>query len=275
MIRGITSLEDRMALLDQVDLSLSLSKAAEARRVPAAQERLLGLRLVCGGQLAVGDGPSTLGPPVLIVFEGWDAAGKGGAISRLVAPLDPRHVRVVSYGAPTPDEKRHHFMQRFWGQLPGWGGWAVYDRSWYGRVLVERVEGFATPKQWNRAYSEIVDFETTLAAEGMEIIKFWLHISPAEQLRRFENRAGDPLRAWKLTEEDWRNRSRHDEYTIAVEEMLARTDHPGGRWHVVAADDKRYARVDVLETVARRVEAALLNRGISVPAQLMSDVENK
>jgi polyphosphate kinase 2 (PPK2 family) len=264
-----------VSLLDQVDLSLSLSKSAEARRVPAAQQRLLGLRLVCGGQLSAGEAASQLGPPVLIVFEGWDAAGKGGAISRLVAPLDPRHVRVVSYAAPTPNEKRHHFMQRFWGQLPGWGGWAVYDRSWYGRVLVERVEGYATTKQWKRAYSEIVDFETTLAAEGMEIIKFWLHISPAEQLRRFENRAADPLRAWKLTEEDWRNRSKHDDYTAAVEEMLTRTEHPGGRWHVVAGDDKRYARVDVLETVARRVEAALRGRGIPIPAGLAGDDQSE
>jgi polyphosphate kinase 2 (PPK2 family) len=260
-----------MSLLDQVDLSRSLSKAAEGRRLSAAQQRLLGLRLICGGQLAAGGVASQLGPPVLIVFEGWDAAGKGGAISRLVAPLDPRHVRVVSYAAPTPDEKRHHFMQRFWEQLPGWGGWAVYDRSWYGRVLVERVEGYASTKQWKRAYSEIVDFENTLAAEGMEIIKFWLHISPAEQLRRFENRAGDPLRAWKLTEEDWRNRSKHDQYTEAVEEMLARTDHGDGRWHVVAGDDKRYARVDVLETVCRRVEDALRRRGIAVPALAAAD----
>ena len=259
-----------MSLLDQVDLSRSLSKAEEARRVPAAQQRLLALRLICGGQVAAGEGDTAppLGPPVLVVFEGWDAAGKGGAIRRLVAPLDPRHIRVVSYGAPTPDEKRHHFMQRFWGQLPGWGGWAIFDRSWYGRVLVERVEGFATPKQWKRAFAEIVDFETTLAAEGMEIIKFWLHISPEEQARRFESRAADPLRAWKLTDEDWRNRSRHDEYTAAVEEMLARTDHAGGRWHVVAADDKRHARVDVLETVASRVEAALRKRGIPIPAAL-------
>jgi AMP-polyphosphate phosphotransferase len=264
-----------MPMLDHVDLSISLSRAAEARRIPAVQQRLLGLRLICGGQVAAGETAPPLGPPVLVVFEGWDAAGKGGAIRRLVAPLDPRHVRVVSYAAPTPDEKRHHFMQRFWGQLPGWGGWAVFDRSWYGRVLVERVEGYATPKQWRRAYPEIVNFETTLAAEGMEIIKFWLHISPAEQLRRFESRAADPLRAWKLTEDDWRNRSRHDEYTVAVEEMLARTDHPGGRWHVVAADNKRYARVDVLETVARRVDAALRKRGIPVPATLGADDPTK
>jgi polyphosphate kinase 2 (PPK2 family) len=233
-------LEDEMPRLDDVDLTLSLHKSAEQKRVAAAQHRLLALRLVCGGHTTAHVTSPPLGPPVLIVFEGWDAAGKGGAIRRLVAPLDPRHVRVVSYGAPTPNEKRHHFMQRFWGQLPGWGGWAVFDRSWYGRVLVERVEGFATPEQWRRAYSEIVDFETTLAAEGMEIIKFWLHISPAEQL-------------------------------AAVDEMLARTEHVDARWHVVAGDDKRWARVDVLETVARRVEAALLERGIPIPAALDSD----
>ena len=124
-----------------------------------------------------------------MLFEGWDAAGKGGAIKRLVAPLDARHVRVKSFAAPTPDEKRHHYLWRFGPALPGWGGMAVFDRSWYGRVLVERVEGFATEEQWRRAYDEIDDFERMLADEGMIIVKFWLHISDAEQLKRFERRA--------------------------------------------------------------------------------------
>ena len=143
-----------------------------------------------------------------IVFEGWDAAGKGGAIKRLVEPLDPRHVHVAPFAAPTPDELRHHFLWRFWPPLPGWGGMTIFDRSWYGRVLVERVENLATEVQWRRAYEEITDFEHTLAEEGMIVIKLWMHMSHEEQLRRFVRRRDDPLKAWKLTDEDWRNREK-------------------------------------------------------------------
>ena len=164
----------KSGLLAGLDLSLKLTPDQEAARLAAAQDRLLQLRLVLGGQ--IGDNPQ-LGPPVCVVFEGWDASGKGGAIKRLVAPLDPRHVRVAQFGAPSYDEKRHHFLWRFWPVLPGWGGMAVLDRSWYGRVLVERVEGFATEKQWRRAYREITEFERTLAEEGMIMVKFWLHLS--------------------------------------------------------------------------------------------------
>src|SRR5215213_6031935 len=177
-----------MPSLADVDLSLALSKKQEARRLKAAQERLLSLRLSLGGQLSGGE---ALGPAVCIVFEGWDASGKGGCIKRLVAPLDPRHVRVSQFAAPTYDEKRHHFLWRFWPVLPGWGGMAVLDRSWYGRVLVERVEGFATDEQWQRAYAEIVGFEQTLVAEGMILVKIWMHLSPDEQERRFERRKDD------------------------------------------------------------------------------------
>src|SRR5918999_6402327 len=184
--------------LDDLDLSLSLTREEEAERLDAAQTRLLQLRLVLGGRI----GPREIGPPVCIVFEGWDASGKGGAIKRLVARMDPRHVRVVQYAAPTPDEKRHHFLWRFWPVLPGWGGMAVFDRSWYGRVLVERVEGFATTEEWSRAYAEIVDFERSLAREGTILVKFWMHVSDEEQLRRFRRRADDPLKSWKLTDED-------------------------------------------------------------------------
>ena len=227
----------------------------------AAQRRLLHLRLVLGGQI----GDQRIGPPVCLVFEGWDASGKGGVIRRLVSPLDPRHVRVVQVAAPTYDEKRHHFLWRFWPSLPGWGGMAVLDRSWYGRVLVERVEGFATEEQWRRAYGEIVDFEQSLAAEGMILAKFWLHLSDAEQLRRFERRQHDPLKAWKLTDEDWRNRAKRAEYEVAVEEMLERTDHPDAPWHVIEAEDKRYARVRVLETVCDDIVQGLAKRGYDVP----------
>ncbi len=193
---------------------------------------------------------------MLALFEGWDASGKGGAIKRLVASLDPRHVRVAQFAAPTFDEKRHHFLQRFWDQLPGWGGMAVFDRSWYGRVLVERVEGYATTEQWTRAYAEIVEFERSLALEGMILVKFWMHISSDEQLRRFERRKNEPLKSWKLTDEDWRNRKKRPEYASAVEDMVERTDHRLGRWHLVEGDSKRYARVKVIETVIREIEKA-------------------
>src|SRR3954451_20595825 len=201
-----------MSQLDDVDLTLRLSKNDYRKQLAEAQERLVHLRLLLGGQI----GPKELGPPLCVVFEGWDASGKGGAIQRLVSELDPRHVRVAQFAAPTFDEKRHHFLWRFWPKLPGWGGMAVLDRSWYGRVLVERVEGYATLEQWERAYDEIVQFERSLAMEGMILIKFWLQISDEEQLRRFKRREKKPLKRWKLTEDDWRNREKRPDYEQAV-----------------------------------------------------------
>ncbi|MER7276475.1 UDP-galactose-lipid carrier transferase [Dactylosporangium sp. NPDC000244] len=251
-----------MTRLSKVDLSADFPRDEAEDRLVAAQQRLLRLRLLLGGQL----GEHKIGPPLCIIFEGWDASGKGGTIKRLVAPLDPRHVRVAQFAAPTYDEKRHHFLQRFWAVLPGWGGMAVLDRSWYGRVLVERVEGFATPKQWKRAYDEIAEFERTLTAEGMILMKFWMHVSPEEQLRRFEDRANDPLRSWKLTDEDWRNRERRADYEAAVEDMLDRTDRPRAHWTVVPGDSKRYARVAVLEEVCHTIETKLAKRGYDLDA---------
>ena len=258
-----------MGVLDEIDLSVSISKTTEASRLKVAGERLLNLRLVLGGQV----GDAGIGPPLCVVFEGWDASGKGGAIKRLVAPLDPRHVRVAQFAAPTYDEKRHHFLWRFWPVLPGWGGMAVLDRSWYGRVLVERVEGYATEEQWSRAYQEIVEFEQTLAAEGMIIVKFWMHVSQEEQLRRFEERERDPLKGWKLTDDDWRNRDKHDQYVAAVEDMLERTDHESGRWYVIAGDDKRYARVAVIERVCDVIERALGDRYYAADAPTRTNAD--
>src|SRR5829696_8395898 len=246
-----------MGRLDDIVLSLKLSRDDEAARLTAGQFRLQQLRLQLGGQTSDG----RLGPPLCVVFEGWDASGKGGAIQRLVGELDPRHVRVAQFAAPTHDEKRHHFLWRFWPKLPGWGGMAVLDRSWYGRVLVERVEGFASEEAWERAYTEIVDLETSLAAEGTILVKFWMHVSPEEQLRRFESRQADPYRSWKLTEEDWRNRDKRAAYEEAVEEMLDRTDTAVAPWTVVAAEDKRTTRVTVVRTVCEAVEKALAARG--------------
>ena len=245
-----------MSRLADVDLSLRLGKKEAKEQLAAAQRRLVRLRLLLGGQLG-----GEIGPPLCVLFEGWDASGKGGAIKRLVDELDPRHVRVAQFAAPTSTEKRHHFLWRFWPVLPGWGGMAVLDRTWYGRVLVERVEGFATREQWSRAYNEIVEFERTLTHEGMIIVKFWMHVSPEEQLRRFQDRADDPLRRWKLTDEDWRNREKRPQYEVAVNEMLERCDPAWAPWRVIPGDDKHYARFAVVEAVCDAIEAELTRRG--------------
>jgi polyphosphate kinase 2 (PPK2 family) len=256
-----------VASLRDADLGRKLSKQESEKRIAEAQRRLLALRLQSGG--LIGDG--RLGPPLCVLFEGWDASGKGGAIRRLVSPLDPRHVRVSQFAAPTADEKRHHFLHRFAPALPGWGGMAVLDRSWYGRVLVERVEGFATEQQWHRAYPQIVGFEEALAMEGTVLVKLWLHVSEDEQLKRFRAREQEPLKRWKLTGEDWRNLSRRADYEEAVEDMLRLTDHEHAPWHVVAAESKHYARVVVLETVITTIEQALRAGGrepITIDAEL-------
>jgi AMP-polyphosphate phosphotransferase len=247
--------------LDEVDLSLSLSREEEEKQQKRLGERFAQLRLTLGGLI----GERRLGPPLCVAFEGWDAAGKGGAIKRLVAPLDPRHVRIAQFAAPTADEQRHHFLHRFWPALPGWGGMSVYDRTWYGRVLVERVEGYASEEEWGRAYGEIAEFERSLVAEGTILVKFWLQISSEEQLKRFEARAEDPLKAWKLTEDDWRNRGRREGYEAAVEEMVARTSTDEAPWSLVSAESKRHARVAVLRTVIERVEAGMRAAGQEPP----------
>jgi polyphosphate kinase 2 (PPK2 family) len=250
-----------MGHLDEVDLSQNLGKQEAKESLKREGERLAQLRLTLGGLI----GDCKVGPPLIVVFEGWDASGKGGAIKRLVAPLDPRHVRVAQFAAPTADEKRHHFLGRFWPALPGWGGMTVFDRSWYGRVLVERVEGFAGKEQWGRAYREIDNFERTLADEGAIIVKLWLHTSPEEQLKRFEARAGDPLKSWKLTDEDWRNREKRSQYEAAVEEMLERTDCENAPWRVIAAESKRFARVEVIRVVNEEIERGMQRAGQDPP----------
>jgi polyphosphate kinase 2 (PPK2 family) len=248
-----------MGRLDEVDLTQRLDKEEGLQRLAELQSRLLGLRLQLGGLL--GD-RGRLGPPVCVLFEGWDASGKGGAIRRLVAPLDPRHVRVAQFAAPSSDEKRHHFLKRFWPALPGWGGMTVFDRTWYGRVLVERVEGFASEAEWKRAYGEIAGFEHALHEEGMVLVKLWLHVSDEEQLKRFQQREKDPLKQWKLTDEDWRNRDKREAYTAALEEMFARTDQPAAPWTVIAAESKPFARVEVVRAVIDAIERGMRAHGI-------------
>ena len=238
--------------LQNVDLSQSLAQDEYEQLLQDRQKAFLELRLQLGGQIG-----GSLGPPLLILFEGWDAGGKGGCIKRLVEPLDPRHYTVHQYAAPNTREKRHHFLWRFWPAIPGHGGMCIFDRSWYGRVLVERVEGFATIQQWRNAYEEIRHWESLLILEGMILVKFFLHVSDGEQKRRFKRRAKHPLKQWKLTEEDWRNRSKRQEYEDAIEEMLEKTDTVIAPWTPVPAESKLVARIKVLDTVLERVEAAL------------------
>jgi polyphosphate kinase 2 (PPK2 family) len=247
--------------LDQLDLSQRIGRREYEQRVQAGQRRLLQLRLHLGGQLGSGE----IGPGLLVVLEGPDAAGKGGAIKRIVENLDPRHYTVTSYSAPTADEKRHHFLRRFFSAVPGHGGMCVFDRSWYGRVLVERLEGYATEEQWQRAYEEIVGFERTLALEGVILVKFWLHISDEEQLARFQSRESDPLKRWKLTDEDWRNRAKNRAYDAAAEDLFARTDHELAPWDLIAGEQKRFARVAVVERLNERIEAGMRRAGVAVP----------
>ena len=233
--------------LDHVDLSLSLTAEEYAGRLKEAQTRLRELEHEIYRRRM----------PVVIAYEGWDAAGKGGNIRRLTQNLDPRGYEVVPIAAPNDIEKAHHYLWRFWAQLPKAGHIAIFDRTWYGRVLVERVEGFCTEAQWRRAYREINAMEQQLVHFGTVLFKFWLHIDPDEQLRRFQERQEDAHKQWKITEEDWRNRSKLDQYRDAVEEMLYRTSTPYAPWTIVESNCKWYARVKVLETVCEAIQQAL------------------
>ena len=192
--------------------------------------------------------------PVLALFEGWDAGGKGGVIRRVTAALDARQYRVIPIAAPTDEEKAHHYLRRFARHLPRLGRFTIFDRSWYGRVLVERVEGFAPPDEWRRAYWEINDFEEELTDHGLIVMKFWLHISKDEQLRRFQERERTPWKQYKITDEDYRNREKWPLYERAVHDMVVQTSTAYAPWYLVAANDKRHARVEVLRHVVGRLE---------------------
>lgn len=195
--------------------------------------------------------------PLIIVFEGWDAAGKGGAIKRLVGGLDPRGYEVIPISAPNEEERNKHYLWRFWSSLPKNGHIAIFDRSWYGRVMVERIEGFCSEQQWKRAYEEINYFERELYERGTIQIKFWLHISPEEQLKRFNERLENPEKNWKITEEDWRNREKWTQYETAVNDMLRYTNTDYSPWIIIPGNDKRYARLNVLENVISQLENEL------------------
>jgi len=192
----------------------------------------------------------------ILVFEGWDAAGKGGAIRRLTEKLDPRGVHVWPIGAPTEEEQSRHYLYRFWQKLPAPGTWAIFDRSWYGRVLVERVERFAKKQEWERAYEEINEFEKMLADDGAVIVKLFLHISKKEQLRRFHEREENPYKRWKIGDDDWRNRKKWNKYERAIDDMFEKTTTRDAPWTAIAGERKWYARVSVCRTVADALEDA-------------------
>jgi AMP-polyphosphate phosphotransferase len=233
----------RASALDHIDLSKSLTPEEYAARLKKAQTALRELEHEIYSRRV----------PVVIAYEGWDAAGKGGNIRRLTQNLDPRGYEVVPVAAPNDIEKAHHYLWRFWAQMPKAGHITIFDRTWYGRVLVERVEGFCSEAQWRRAYREINGMEQHLAHFGAVVLKFWLHIDPHEQLRRFREREGMSHKQWKITDEDWRNREKFDQYREAVEEMLYRTSTPYAPWTIVESNCKRHARVKVLETVCKAI----------------------
>jgi AMP-polyphosphate phosphotransferase len=237
-----------MSRLDQLDLTCCIAdRKAYASRLKALQLSLLRYQYLL----------KDLRRSLIVVFEGPDAAGKGGIIKRMGAKLDPRYIRVYSIVKPTAEEYRHHYLWRFWKKLPAYGETVVFDRSWYGRVLVERVEKFATEAEWKRAYREINEFERVLLDDGVIILKFYLHFSKKEQLRRFRKREADPYKHWKISEEDWRNRRKWQKHNDAAEEMFKLTDQSSAPWHVIASEDKRYARVKSLELLVERLKKEL------------------
>ncbi len=237
----------RSSILDRVDLSLTLTRKAYEDRLKKAQQALRELEYKI----------YTKRVPVIIAYEGWDAAGKGGNIRRVTQSLDPRGYEVVPIAAPNDLEKSHHYLWRFWVQMPKAGHITIFDRTWYGRVLVERVEGFCSEPEWRRAYREINEMEQHLTHAGAVLLKFWLHIDPAEQLRRFKEREKLAYKQWKITEEDWRNRKKIPQYRVAVEEMLYRTSTPFAPWTVVESNCKLHARIKVLETVCKAIQKRL------------------
>jgi polyphosphate kinase 2 (PPK2 family) len=238
------------SVLDQLDLTLALDKKAFQTGLAKLQARLHVLE-----RKALNRGISTIA-----VFEGWDAAGKGGAIRRITAALDARWYQVIPIAAPTDEERAQHYLWRFWRHLSRAGRLSIFDRSWYGRVLVERVEGFATRTEWMRAYSEINQFEEQIIGRGFVVVKYWIHISPEEQLRRFKEREKAAHKRWKITDEDWRNRKKWGDYELAVNDMVARTSTSHAPWTIVEGNDKYHARIKVLDVLCDRLEKRLKKR---------------
>ena len=242
---------DETTILDQVDLSVSLEKPDYQSKMKKLQAKFRDLEHEMYIHRL----------PVIIAYEGWDAAGKGGNIKRLTEKLDPRGYEVTPIAAPSKEELQHHYLWRFWKEIPKAGHLSIFDRTWYGRVLVERIENFCSPVQWQRAYEEIREFERMLTSFGTVIVKFWIHISKEEQLRRFKERESIKRKQWKITDEDWRNRDNWNKYRQAVVDMIERTSTTYSPWTIIAGNDKYFARIQALETVCRAIESGLKKGG--------------
>ena len=245
-----------MQKLEDLDLSLELDKKLYKKKLKVLQYEMLNAQqFLFNNKIGL-----------ILAFEGMDAAGKGGAIKRLTERIDPRGYVVHPIAAPQPHELRYNYMHRFWRKLPQHGQMAIFDRSWYGRVLVERLEGFATKDEWERAYDEINDFERLLTDGNYIIIKFWVHIDKEEQLNRFNARAQDPYKAWKLTDEDWRNREKFDDYVTVADEMFEKTDSENAPWVLISGNDKYYARIQILKETLAHIEKQAQRRGLEIPS---------
>jgi len=245
-----------MQKLEDLDLSLELDKKLYKKKLKVLQYEMLNAQqFLFNNKIGL-----------ILVFEGMDAAGKGGAIKRLTERIDPRGYVVHPISAPQPHELRYNYMHRFWRKLPQHGQMAIFDRSWYGRVLVERLEGFATKDEWERAYDEINNFEHLLTDGNYIIIKFWIHIDKEEQLNRFNARAQDPYKAWKLTDEDWRNREKFDDYVTIADEMFEKTDSENAPWVLISGNDKYYARIQILKETLAHIEKQAQRRGLEIPS---------
>ncbi len=240
----------KSGVLSGVDLSKALSNKEYKQKLDSLQKKME----ILHSELY------RLRIPVVICFEGWDAGGKGGAIKRLTSHMDPRGYQVNPTASPNDTEKAHHYLWRFWNNMPKAGHIAIFDRTWYGRVMVERIEGFCSEAEWKRAYQEINEMEEHLTNSGCIVLKFWLHIDKDEQERRFKERMENPAKQWKITDEDWRNREKWDEYEKAVDEMLVRTSTTYAPWEIVEANSKYYARVKVLKTVVEAMEKEIEKR---------------
>jgi polyphosphate kinase 2 (PPK2 family) len=252
-------------MLEKVDLTKRLPKAEYKARMPLLRSRLYDLQKACWDANI----------PSVIVYEGWDAAGKGTSINLLTQRLDPRGFKLYAIQAPRTYETHMPWLWRFWLRLPNYGEMAIFDRSWYGRVLVERIEGLTPEAQWRKGYRDIVDFERAIADDGYVMIKFYLHISKQEQKRRFKMLEKDPLESWHVQSEDWEHHRKYTEYVVAIEEMLERTDTEWGPWTIVEGTDRRWARVKIFETIVHRLEEALRERGQPLPERYSDHVDDE
>jgi polyphosphate kinase 2 (PPK2 family) len=234
-------------MLEQVNLDRKLAKRDYKKVLPALQRRLYDLEKACWDN----------GVPSLVIFSGWDAAGKGSAISTLTERLDPRGFKLQKTQAPRTYEQQRPWLWRHWLRIPSYGEMAIFDLSWYQRVLVERVEKLVSKKAWRRAYRDIVDFERMLADDGTAIVKFWMHISKKEQRKRFRALEKDPLESWRVTKQDWERHKSYDDYLLAAEEMLERTDTEWGPWTIIEATDRWYARRKIFDTLIEVLEERL------------------